>query len=59
MPREHWCDQCDAKFPTAWQLVDHKRAIHIREKTYKCDHCDYAASTQSCLNNHKRVKHSH
>jgi len=49
------CDFCSKVFSRAKDMIQHKKAVHLKIKPHQCDHCDKAFPTLQELKNHKKV----
>ena len=53
----HYCDKCDFKSATKYQLADHKRFKHERGKEIECNQCDSKFNWNAALQLHIKMVH--
>ena len=68
-PKQHSCDQCDAKFSLKWSLLRHKKDLHwdfkvdwkyiqfAEELRHQCDICEKLFKRKDNLTVHKQTVH--
>ena len=51
------CDTCDFQSKMKWNVKNHIKRVHQKQRDFHCDHCDYTCFSSSDFMKHNKSMH--